>query len=124
MARFRTPLIVEFTGKGTRRLKKSLLYESDIMGGPVCVPRGFETDFASVPRTPILFSLFGDTAHEAAVVHDYLYRTGKAPRKIADQVFLEAMKVSGVWAWRRVPMYWGVRLFGGSSYQEKQESGS
>ena len=43
----------------------------------ITVPTGFFTDFASVPRMPFVFLLFGDVAHEAAVIHDYLYRKAR-----------------------------------------------
>jgi hypothetical protein len=112
MARFLTKLNVEYIDDDKWRLISPLLYESDIAGS-VAVPSGFETDFASVPRAPFVYLLFGDEAHKAATVHDYLYRSEKVSRKTADQVFLEAMKISGVWAWRRYPMFWAVRLFGG-----------
>lgn len=117
MARFATDLTVEcVNGKSERwRLVKELVYESDI-AGTVTVPVGFETDFASVPRLPVVYMLVGNLAHLPAVVHDYLYRYALVSRKVADKVFLEAMNACGIWAWRRYPMYWGVRLFGGSCY--------
>ena len=112
MAKFLTELKVECMTDERWRLVEALAYESDI-AGIITVPAGFETDFASVPRIPIAYFLVGDIAHKAATVHDYLYRAGKVSRKVADNVFLEAMKISGVWAWRRYPMFWAVRLFGG-----------
>jgi len=40
----------------------------------VTVPAGFYTDWASVPRLPWVYMKYGNTGHEAALVHDYLYR--------------------------------------------------
>lgn len=77
------------------------------------VPTGFLTDFASVPRLPVAYLLTGNTAHRAAVIHDYLYATGLTPRAEADKVFRRAMKAAGVPGWRRWMMYWAVRLGGG-----------
>lgn len=114
MARFLTPLNVECINDDKWKLLAPLRYQSDIAGA-ITVPSGFETDFASVPRIPLLFLLFGDEAHQAAVVHDYLYRYAVVERKVADQVFREAMSISGV-SWKRYPMYWGVRIFGGMCY--------
>ena len=116
MARFLTTLEVRYDGKD-RILTAPLKYESDIAGS-IVVPEGFRTDFASVPRVPLLYLLFGNTAHEAAVIHDYLYRYAIVPRRTADRVFREAMNASGVWAWRRYPMYMGVRMFGGFCYDD------
>lgn len=102
------------------------------------VPEAFETDLASVPRLPLMYLLCGNTADEAAVIHDYLYTTGLVPRAQADAVFAEAIgviqrdkqeaaKAAGVPSWRRAltgaadtarrgAMWLGVRLGGGSHY--------
>lgn len=97
------------------RIEQPLLYWSPIIG-PVTVPRGFITDFASVPRLPFAFILFGDRVHAPAVVHDYLCSTLWPTRRItwaqAAEVFHEAMKADGVPWFQRWPMFLGVRLFG------------
>ena len=100
-------------GRGYWVLNHPLVYQSVIAGRVIIVPEGFKTDFSSVPRLPLVYDLFGDTAHPAAVVHDFLYSTGELPREMADRVLLEAMAAEGVPAWRRLPMFWAVRLFGG-----------
>ena len=41
--------------------------------GLITVPEGYTTNFASVPRIPIIFDLVGGYGHAAAVLHDYLY---------------------------------------------------
>ena len=82
----------------------------------ITVPKGFYTDFASIPRLcQMLISPVGRHV-KAAVIHDYLYQNKKPTRKEADKIFLEAMKVLGVAWWRRWIMYRAVRHFGGSSY--------
>lgn len=95
------------------RLLAPLVYVSQ-RRGLIVVPKGFKTDFASVPRLPLAYALTGDTAHASAVVHDYLCRIYYPECKItwadAARVFLEAMKHEKVPAWRRTLMYWGVRL--------------
>lgn len=98
-----------------------LVYQSDLLG-KITVPSGFETDFASVPRVPVFFTLFGDRAHREAVLHDYLYRCDSSPvveRSQADNVFLEAMKERGKGFFVRYAMYWGVRLGGWTAYHKK-----
>lgn len=116
MSRFLTPLDVELVddsdGGGTWVLRSPLAYESSIAGRVICAPEGFRTDFASVPRIPVVYWLTGDVAHAAAVIHDYLYSTGGVSRELADDVLLEAMSVTGVPVWRRYAMYWAVRAFG------------
>ncbi len=59
---------------------------------PVTVPKGFVTDFASIP--PIFFSLLrpdGEYTYPA-IIHDYLYWTQSVPRDQADQIFQRAME--------------------------------
>ena len=98
-----------------------LVYESDLVG-TVIVPEGFQTDFASVPRVPLFYALFGDRAHRESVVHDYIYREDASPvatRKQADDVFLEAMKCRGKGFFVRYAMYWGVRSGGWTAYHKR-----
>lgn len=85
------------------------------------VPAGFKTDFASVPRLPIAYSVFGNTAHKSAVLHDWLY-TKSAGREYADKAFLAAMKAEGISAWRRWAMYTAVRMFGWTVYRKREKS--
>jgi hypothetical protein len=101
-----------------------LVYESDIIGA-VTVPKGFETDFASVPRLPVIYTLFGDRAHRESVIHDYLYRIESIPeatKEQADLVFLEAMECRGKSWFIRKCMYWGVCV-GSASYYHKKKVG-
>lgn len=103
---------------GAWELTAPLSYYSAHLDRIVTVPEGFRTDFASVPRLPFAYWLFGNAADEAAVIHDFLYTNFAKgiTRKQADEVFAEASKVLKVAAWRRGPMWLGVRLFGGSHW--------
>lgn len=103
-------------GRGTWQLLAPLAYESDLAGRDVIVPPGFKTDFASVPRVPVAFFLTGGLAHEAAVVHDWLYTTHLLERDLADGLLREAAAVCGVASWRCWLMYWGVRLGGARAW--------
>lgn len=57
------------------------------------VPAGFMTDFASVPRLPLIYLAYGNKAHLPAIPHDFLYSEGgtEADREYADLVFLHGM---------------------------------
>lgn len=117
MSYFRTRLQATLVSEPENvwKLIYRLVFVSDEIG-EIIVPAGFETDFASVPRLPLVYLATGGIARQAAVVHDYLYSTGQHPRQIADRVFLDAMKVSGV-SWIKAQlMYSAVRLFGASRY--------
>lgn len=88
----------------------------------VIVPKGFITDFASIPRA--LWSVLSPTGSygKAAVVHDFLYKmriveaAGLQPRLVergeADSIFREAMDVLCVRRLTRWTVYSGVRMGG------------
>lgn len=85
---------------------------------PICfeVPEGFVTDFASVPR--FFWRLLPPTGKygKAAVIHDFLYRTGAVPRVEADDTFYRAMLALGVIWPTRLTMWLAVRCFGWFAY--------
>ena len=93
-----------------------LVYQSDVANTTITVPTGFQTEFASVPKLPFLFSCFGDIADSAATIHDYIYTEKSFDRLTCDKVFQEAMKVVGVNPIKRKLMYWAVRAFGDQFY--------
>jgi len=86
------------------------------------VPRGYETDFASIPgAVRWLVSPFGNHA-EAAVIHDWLYAVGeKEKRPEADAIFRFAMKENGVNIAKRNMMYQAVRTGGEKAYGAARE---
>ena len=110
--KFLTPLRLTLVpGRDDRWvLTDKLCYYSALLKRIVSVPAGFETDLASVPRLPLAYLLAGNTAHQAAVVHDWLIH--QIPWKQAADVFAEAMEASGVPAWRRGLMWAAVRVHG------------
>jgi hypothetical protein len=119
MSAFLTKLQVQpATGKddGQWQLVANLLYQSDVAACTFMVPKGFITNFASVPRIPIIYELAGDTSSEAATVHDFLYTTHPVSRAVADAVLREASAATDVPAWRRGLMWAGVRVFGWSHW--------
>jgi hypothetical protein len=83
----------------------------------IIVPKGFVTDFASIPRE--LWSL-GLSPHgrysRAAIVHDYLYWSQGCSREQADRLLLLAMKESSVGTFDQVLVYQGVNVGGKSSW--------
>lgn len=101
---------VDSDNGGKWELTTPFVYYSETTNDTYTVPIGFVTDFASVPRIPGAYYLAGNTAHKAAVVHDFLCRTKLVSRLMADEVFLEAMKDQQVPAWRRWLMFLGVRI--------------
>ena len=89
--------------------------------GGITVPAEFESDGASVPRFfwRVVFPPGDAQALRAAIIHDYLYRekpTGWT-RIAADNLFYKVLTGDGVPKWRARLAYWGVRLFGRSSWE-------
>ena len=114
-AEFLTPLRTEKLDSKFYELLSPLRYYSKLCYENIIVPEGFVTDFASVPRVPLAYLLCGNTAHRAAVVHDYLYRQGWK-RDIADRVLYEACRATGMSWWRSRLIYTAVRICGWACY--------
>lgn len=108
------------TGRGSWEIINDLIYDSKVAQQTFTVPKGFITDFASVPRFPLIYALFGDTCHPSAALHDYLYSTAIVSRSVADSVLNEASAVLGVWPWRRWSIWLAVRLFGSSHFKKSK----
>lgn len=98
------------------KVKKEFIYESDVAKQTFKVPEEFITDFASVPRIPIVYDSLGNLFQRSAVIHDFLYSTAPIPRLLADNVLLEAMQLDGISWFKRKLVYAGVRVGGGSHY--------
>ena len=79
----------------------------------ICVPKGFRTDLASIPR--IFRSLIPQVGRhiQPAITHDFCYEgQGGLTRAEADLLFLDGMRAVGVRWLRRRAMYLAVRAFG------------
>lgn len=86
------------------------------------VPKGFITDFASIPGFLRDRFAVNDDHRLAAVAHDYLYsqsgiikqlgRDITYTRKEADQIFYKLMLTEGVGRFKAWLMYRAVRSFG------------
>jgi hypothetical protein len=90
----------------------------------VSVPKGFITDFASVPRLPFAYMMFGGIGNRPAVLHDYLYSIGgdSKAKEFADNVLYYGIMADGDSKWKAKAMYTGVRLFGGKFWKSKSEN--
>ncbi len=120
MSSFTSPLIVSPLKDGRRwQLRKSFTYHfgSQHSRFIIRVPKGFITDFASVPRFLWGWIPYWGKWGKASVIHDYLYQTHQVERSIADAIFYEAMLVEGTKKWKARLMYRAVRLFGFLSWK-------
>lgn len=89
------------------------------------VPTGFLTDLASIPAPMRGVLNTNGRSRKPAVVHDYLYQSGKLARKAADRLFLTMLVAEGVISIGRGLYYLGVRLGGWIPFNRyrKQEKG-
>ena len=83
------PLQIERLPNGNRELIRNLVVKLDD-GTTITVPRGFETDFSSIPRVARSF-LHWSKVDIAGVVHDFLYWCPQKgiSRKRADAIWKE-----------------------------------
>ena len=131
MGKFITALDVRKKSETEWELLNPLIYESKTVG-VIIVPKGFLTNFGSVPRLPLMYAAFGGVGDEACTLHDWLYADPHEPftgcgyrvdRSTADKVLRgvikECMKDSwsitkSLTAWS---MWVGVRLGGKSHWK-------
>lgn len=122
---FLTPLRVEKIGPQRWLLTDDLVFYSERFRGTFVAPRGFQTDFASVPRWLWSWLPPVDVWDAAAVIHDAGYSHALLTstdvetaerihliKKYTDLVFLDGLNVLGVPKWKRGMMYWMVSKFG------------
>lgn len=87
----------------------------------IVIPKGFKTDFASIPR--IFWNIIAPIGKWtlSSVLHDYLYSEGYRlgiSRKQADKIFYQAMRKSFVAPITANIMWACVRLFARKHYNK------
>lgn len=101
------PVVEELDAKFWR-LAEPLVYQGAVQ--TFTVPVDFRTDFASVPRAVVwLIPRYGAYTR-AAILHDYLCRTGVVGRADADGLFRRCLREFDVSVPRRWMMWAAVRL--------------
>lgn len=111
---FNTALIVERLDRSWKLHQNFIVFVND---DPIIVPKGFVTDFASVPRLPLAYYLGGGRGVKSATLHDYLYDQQK-PRAWADDVFYHALISEGEPEVIAKAMFVAVRAGGGAHYDK------
>ena len=89
------------------------------------VPRGFVTDFVSIPKPlQLLRGLLPTTERygTAALVHDYLYWSQDCTREQADNIMAIAMVDAGVPMLERRVIHEGVKQFGQAGWDENKKA--
>ena len=116
------PLQTERLSNGRRLLLRTLHIKVPEYkdGYEIEIPRGFDTDFSSIPT---LFHGFvrWSRVDVAGVVHDWLYRKGRLSRRDADKVWrLVALRGEHSANGRQAWVGWcGLRLGGWRAWRER-----
>lgn len=121
---FLSPLKTQGINRKDFFLLEDFRFYSNVIKDVIVVPKGFVCDGTS--------DLLKDDSEPCGVIHDYAYRAPDhkinverngviyqvyIAKSTADRIFLEAMKVWKVPAWKRWMKYMGVVVGGGSSYE-------
>jgi len=81
----------------------------------IIIPLGFVTDFWSIPQ--LLWFFFNPTKFVSYILHDYLYSNPwLLTRKECDIILIEALKIEWMWWFKRMLIYFWVRVWGWYSW--------
>lgn len=86
----------------------------------IIVPKGFKSDYASVPKWPLVYERFGGRGKKPAYGHDFGYSllyTGDKDRKWWDAYFHHGLLAIGINSADADAMYEGVRIGGDSHWR-------
>jgi hypothetical protein len=102
--------------QGRRRCWKldldfSMIIASHGMEQRVTVPKGYDTDYATIPIICQLVLGNRDDWAEAAVLHDWLCTT-HVPRFICNAWMRSALFCLGAPRWKQLAFFYGLMLFG------------
>jgi hypothetical protein len=111
------PVLKPFADNRQWVLVEDIRYRVGNSAFTIVVPKGFVTDFASIPQPFWALGLSPNgTYSRAAIVHDYLYWSQGCSRLQADNILVIAMKESNVEAPTRAAIFDGVRLGGSRAW--------
>lgn len=105
----------------TWTLLSPLSFYSEKMKVMVTAHPGFRTDFCSVPRLPIIYSILGNRAHKMGVIHDNTYRFKTFPRQQCDGLLLEMGPLCGLSEAEIWEVYVAVRMCGQRHYGDGEK---
>lgn len=116
------PSLIPFDDGEYWVLGNPLVFTIRETGQRIVVPRGFVTDFATVPR--IFWTFFPKHGEytRAAIVHDYLYWQQACTREQADELFDIVMEDSEVDSTSRFTIYAAVRVWGDDAWEENAKA--
>lgn len=87
----------------------------------ITIPKGFVTDYASIPRAFCMLLPQQGRYSRSAIIHDYLYWKQECSRKQSDRLMFVAMTESGVDSDTRDKIYKAIRLFGQTAWDSNEK---
>ena len=115
------PALQPFAGAEDWMVRMPLEYEIGNSGKIISIPKGFVTDFASVPPSlRVFFPKLGKYL-QAAIVHDYLYWNQSCTKVQADNIFYYAMKESDVSIIDKFAFYQAVDKVGKGAWENNKK---
>ncbi len=121
-ARSSPPALVPFADMDVWYLSSDMQWTLPAGARTIVVPRGFSTDFASVPQSFWLWMPPTGRYGLPAMVHDWLYWDQTLLRSQADDIFDGALADLDVSRWRRFILFRAVRWFGGKYWRENSRA--
>lgn len=116
-----SPVVQPFADGANWMLHSAMVYQiGDDYSLTMMVPKGFVTDFASIPKK--FHSIMGSTGPyaNASVIHDYLYWLQACSRKQADNIMAIAMQESRVGPYTAKLIHTAVRKAGAGAWSNNQ----
>jgi len=105
----------------TWELLAPFAFYSDELKSLIQAYQGFQTDFMSAPRVPVVYLTLGNRGRRLGVIHDLAYQTQMFPRKVCDNLILEMGPLCG-FSWTEIwQVYVAVRMCGQSHYGDQKE---
>lgn len=105
---------------GTFELREALVFSVSLdptLPVNIVVPAGFRTDFASIPGVAQSFGFAKFGRHNmAAVLHDYMFARRLFRFSVANAIFNQALRQSGIPATRAFLISTACQLFGRRHY--------
>ena len=116
-----SPVVAPFADGSHWVLMEPLRYRLKDTEHVIEVPKGFVTDFASVPRVAWSVMSPYDEHGRAGIVHDWLYWEQSCSRKQADKIMKLGMIETRVSHANRAIIYRALRLAGNGAWNENAQ---
>ena len=115
----KSPLVRAFGDNKFWMLAEDMRWTIGSSSDTIVVPKGFVTDFASIPKGLWSLGLAPNGQYtRAATIHDYLYWSQGCTKAQSDRLLLIAMKESKVGRFDETVVYQGVDKGGGLAWRK------